>query len=161
MILPRGRLVRAADLGRTTQAARRADELADAAALMIRASSRAAEADERNLDRLIDLSRLLAERLLGSALALRPEAIVSLARSVLEEARSARRVHVFVNPAHVSDIEGATLAFDPERRIHAVSADTALGPGDVRLETELGTVEARIDPELERLAHRLRDALRS
>jgi flagellar biosynthesis/type III secretory pathway protein FliH len=160
-MLARGRLVRAADAGTARKVPNRADDLAEAVALLMTANARAAADDERALDRVVTLSRLLAERLIGRALELAPETIVALAERVLAEARNARRVHVFVDPAHVPALESATTAFDPEGRVHAVTGDPSLGAGDIRLETELGTVEARIDGELDRLALRLRDALRS
>jgi flagellar biosynthesis/type III secretory pathway protein FliH len=161
LTLARGRLVRATDAALARKVTRHADGLADATALLMTANARAADADERALDNVVALSRLLAERLIGRALELTPETIVALAHGVLGEARSARRVHIFVSPAQVPTLEGATAAFDPEGRVHTITGDASLGAGDIRLETELGTVEARVDNELDRLALRLRDALRS
>jgi flagellar biosynthesis/type III secretory pathway protein FliH len=160
-MLARGRLIRAAEAGKARKVPNRADDLAEATALLMTANARAANDDERALDRVVALSRLLAERLIGRALALAPETVVALAEGVLAEARNARRVHVFVSPTHVPALESATAAFDAEGRVHTVTGDPALGDGDIRLETELGTVEARIDGELDRLALHLRDALRS
>jgi flagellar biosynthesis/type III secretory pathway protein FliH len=119
------------------------------------------DADERALDRIVDLSRLLAERLLGKSLELEPAHIAALARGVLSEARSARRLRIFVHPSHVALLETATEEFDPEGRVHCVSGDPELRPGDIRLETELGTVDARLETELDSLARHLRDVLRS
>lgn len=160
-MLARGRLIRAADAASARKVPKRADDLAEAMALMMTTNARAGDDDERALDRVVALSRLLAERLIGRALELAPETIALLAQRVLVEARNARRIHVFVSPTNVAALESATAAFDPERRVHTITGDPSLGAGDVRLETELGTVEARIDRELDRLALRLRDALRS
>ena len=161
MTLARGRVVRATDAALARKVPRHADGLAEATALLMTANARAADADERALDSVVALARLLAERLIGRALELTPETIVALAHGVLGEARSARRVHIFVSPAQVPTLESATAAFDPEGRVHSITGDDSLGAGDIRLETELGTVEARVDDELDRLALRLRDALRS
>jgi flagellar biosynthesis/type III secretory pathway protein FliH len=128
---------------------------------MMKTRVRAANADEQALDRIVSLSRVLAERLLGTALDLEPETIVKLAHGVLAEARSAERILLYAHPAQVAVLESATAVFDPEGRVHRISGDPTLSVGDVRLETELGTVEARLDAELDRLAHHLRDALRS
>lgn len=160
-MLARGRLIRAEDAAAARTVPNRADDLAEATALLMTATARAAHDDEQAVDRVVALSRLLAERLVGRALELAPETIVALAERVLAEARNARRVHVFVSPARVPALEGATAAFDPEGRVHTVTGDPTLGDGDIRLETELGTVEARLGGELDRLALRLRDALRS
>jgi len=124
-------------------------------------AARAAEADERAQDRIVALSRVLAERLIGRTLELAPETVVTLAERVLIEARNARRIQMFVNPLQVPTLTAATAAFDPEGRVHTVTGDPSLGAGDIRLETELGTVEARVGDELDRLALRLREVMRS
>jgi flagellar biosynthesis/type III secretory pathway protein FliH len=161
MTLARGRLIRASVAARARNVPRQADDVAEALAFMMKARMRHADADEAAIDRLVSLSRILAERLLGTALDLQPETIVALAHGVLSEARSAERIHLYVNPSQLAVLESATSVFDPEGRVHRISGDPALGAGDVRLETELGTVEARLGAELDRLAQRLRGALRS
>jgi flagellar biosynthesis/type III secretory pathway protein FliH len=161
LTLARGRLVRANDVARTRGVPKRADDIAEALALMMKTRAQTADAEEAAIDRIVSLSRVLAERLLGTALGLEPETIVRLAHGVLAEARSAARILLYAHPAQVAVLESATAAFDPEGRVHRICADSALGMGDVRLETELGTVEARLDAELDRLARRLRDVLRS
>ena len=57
---------------------------------LLRFATQEAAADERSLERSIELARLLAERLLGEALVLDPTRIVGLARTALAEARGAR-----------------------------------------------------------------------
>ena len=161
-MLARGRLIHAApDPAPSRSSKEPASVFAESAAFAIKARAHDAEADEAALDRVVELARLLAERLLEKSLELSPSDITGIARAVLEEARSARRIELFVHPSHVSVLEGATDAFDPERRAHTVVGDSSLEPGDVKLVTELGVVEARIGSELTLLANRLRDALRS
>jgi flagellar biosynthesis/type III secretory pathway protein FliH len=161
LTLARGRLIKAGDAGRARKVPDRADDVAKATALLLTASARAGDEDERARDRIVALSRLLAERLIGRAIELSPETVVALAARVLGEARNARRVHVFVSPTQVTTLESATAAFDPEGRVHTITGDPSLGAGDIRLETELGAVEACVGNQLDRLALRLRDALRS
>jgi len=164
MTIARGRLVRrdAAARGAPNEPATAlTDALVRVAALAMRANAEQAQTDQAALDRIVDLARLLAERLLRKSVELAPETIRSLAEGVLVEARSARRVMLVVHPSHVPLVERATSAFDPDGRVHGVTADPSLGPCDVRLETELGNVDARIEVELAELARRLRDALRS
>lgn len=164
MTVARGRLIRGGSVASSPPigaGARVSDAVSQAAALAVRASALAGDRDEAALDRVVDLARLLAERLLRKSIELSPETIASLAAAVLAEARSARRVAVFVHPSHVPLLEHATQAFDPEGRVHRIAGDASLGSCDVRLETELGNVDARIDVGLTELARRLRDALRS
>lgn len=156
MTLPRGRLLKASTFGAAAGAPRPVASPGAAHPGVDRA-----QADEHDIDRIVNLSRLLAERLIGRELEIDPTTIVSLARGVLMEARSVRDVRVFVHPVHVGLLEGAAHAIDPDGRVREVRADASLGPGDVRLETELGIVDARIRAELDGLAERLRMALRS
>lgn len=161
MTLARGTLLRAAEAGSPRLVRGDADRVAELLALSMKEALARSEHDDGAIDRLVDLARLLAERLLRQSLELDPDVVVALARGVLAEARSARRVRLFANPGAVGTLENAIKDYDPDGRVHQVSADAALGPGDLRLETELGTVDATLHTGLDLLARRLRDALRS
>jgi flagellar biosynthesis/type III secretory pathway protein FliH len=137
----------------------RAEGLAEVAALSMALREREARAAELALDRVVELSRLLAERLLGHALRADPAEIAALAAQALAEAGGARRVEIHANPEDLPLLKSATAAFDPAGRVHAVIADESLARGDLRLNTELGMIDARLGPELARLAERLREAL--
>jgi flagellar biosynthesis/type III secretory pathway protein FliH len=76
------------------------------------------------------------------------------------EARGARRIRIHANPRDAEILTRVTAEMDPEGRLHAVLADDALLPGDLRLETDVGVVDARLGPSIDRLAARLREALR-
>jgi flagellar assembly protein FliH/type III secretion protein L len=120
-------------------------------------------AEERNgdraLDRSVELASLLAERLLGEALAIDPTRIGQLAREALAEARGARRVVFEANAADAEALmaELARLGFSTE----AVEIQTSkeLSRGSLRIHTDLGTVDANLTLRIERLARALRDAL--
>jgi type III secretion protein L len=159
MTLPVGRLVKRSEASARDDEA--ASNVARAAARAMKEAAHQSAADEQAMDRVVDLSRLLAERLLGKALELEPDTIVALARRVLAEARSARSIRVLVQSSNVARLRRATEEFDPDGRVHAVVGDDALAPGDIRLETELGSVDARLETGLDGLADHLRDALRS
>ncbi len=116
----------------------------------------------RELDRSIALAKLLAERLIGRAIELDPGLVTSIAREALVEARGARRLRLEANPedaptlrAHLS---GAGLG-GPEGVVIDVLENAELARGSLRVHTELGTLDARLHPRLERLAAALRDAL--
>ena len=137
----------------------RAEGLASASAWCVALRERESRADEGALDRVVELAKLLAERLLGRALSTEPATVSLLAGQALLEARGARRVELHANPADAPLLEGALAHFDPEGRVHAVVREPALARGDLRLNTEVGMIDARLGPELGRLAERLRTAL--
>jgi flagellar biosynthesis/type III secretory pathway protein FliH len=146
--------IAAVDDGRSTG-------LADAAALALALRIREERADEASLDRIVGLARLLAERLLGQALDKDDGAIGLLARQAIDEARGARRITLRVHPSNAAPLESVTLIVDPKKRIHAVVGDATLERGDVVLETDLGTVDARLGTSLDRLTARLKEAIGS
>lgn len=140
-------------------AAREATEQAEARAAARHLALRAheARAEERSLDRTVELAVLLAERLLGEALEKDPARLGSLARTALTEARGARRVRIEVRPDDVARLH-AVLATLGLEGVETVPND-ALGAGSLLLDTDVGTVDARLRPQLERLAGALRTAL--
>jgi flagellar biosynthesis/type III secretory pathway protein FliH len=113
----------------------------------------------RNKDRIIAVAVLLAERLIGTALALEPGRIADLARVAIDEARGARRIAIDAHPLDAEmlrqSLQGARL--DPQSV--EVRPNEALARGALRLQTDVGTIDARLATRLERLAAALRDAL--
>ncbi|HEX7668801.1 MAG TPA: FliH/SctL family protein [Polyangiaceae bacterium] len=151
---------RASEVTRQAEMAGRSSALAEFAAHAVRLREREIHADDAALDRTVELSRLLAERLLGHALSVSPAEVASLARGALLEARGARRIRIHANPRDAEILTRVTAEVDPEGRLQAVLPDDALSPGDLRLETDVGVVDARLGPSIDRLAARLREALR-
>ncbi len=82
----------AAELRLRAETEARADAAAKIAVRALALRHHEARADERALERSVELARLLAERLLGESLRVAPEQVVALARQALGEARGARRV---------------------------------------------------------------------
>jgi flagellar biosynthesis/type III secretory pathway protein FliH len=150
---------RAAALRLSAEDEGRAKGVAEAAALALALRSQDAAADDRARDRVVKLAELLAERLLGHALRTDPSEIAALAAQALEEAGGARRVELRAHPEDATLLRNATAVFDPRGRVHTVVSDESLARGDLRLNTELGMIDARLGPELSRLAKRLREAL--
>lgn len=148
----------AATLRLRAEAEGRADAAASLAARSLALAAREAESDERALDRLVEVARLLAERLLGEALELAPDRVLSLARQALAEARGARRVTIVAHPEDAARLErslaGLGLAADTR-----VVADPRRPRHNLRLETDIGTLDAELAPQLERLALKLRETL--
>lgn len=122
-------------------------------------AAREADARERELDASVALARLLAERLLGEALRVEPARVVALARQALTEAGGARRVTLAAHPDDVPLLERALAAGELTPPVLVV-IDPKRPRGSLRLDTELGTLDAELAPQLERLAEKLREALR-
>jgi len=139
----------------------RATEQAKVAALYLTLHAAEEKRTERDLDRAVELASLLAERMLGSAIEGDPALVATLARQALAEARGARRARIEAHPTDVPALSAqlATLGL-PEGAVEIVASD-ALGRGSLVLHTDLGTLDARLTPQLDRLAAALRDALRS
>lgn len=113
---------------------------------------------EREIDRTIALAVLLAERIVGETVVADPSRLKRLAEDALREARGARKVSL---DAHPEDAE-------PLRRVLAelgadaflVRENPELSRGSLTVYTELGTIDARLRPQLERLARAIRSSLR-
>jgi flagellar biosynthesis/type III secretory pathway protein FliH len=147
------------------EATREAQEQAEASVAAQWLALRAAEATrvDRDIDRIVAVSIALAERLLGAALELDPARVVDLARAVIAEARGARRIAIEAHPLdaealrkELDHVEGSGL----DKLTIEVRPDEALARGELRLQTDMGTIDAKLAPRLERLAPALRDAFR-
>jgi flagellar assembly protein FliH len=148
------------------EAARQAaeGEQARLAAAWIALREREEKRDVLELDRAIAFAKLLAERLIGRALELDPPLVASLAREALAEARGARRVRLEAHPLDADALRAQIAAAGlgaPQGTGAAIEVieNTELARGSLRVHTELGTLDARLHPRLERLAAALRDAL--
>jgi flagellar assembly protein FliH len=114
---------------------------------------------EKEADRVVPLAVALAERLLGAALDLDPSRIVHLARAVFAEARGARRAKVDAHPSDASVLREQLTTAGLDVQSVEIREDPALARGELRLQTDVGTIDARLAPRFERLAAALRDAL--
>ena len=114
---------------------------------------------QKDSHRAVTLAVLLAERLLGAALALDPARIADVARAVFAEARGARRAVVEAHPLDAEELRARISDGGLDLQSVEVRVDTALARGELRLQTDLGTIDARLAPRFERLAAALRDAL--
>jgi flagellar biosynthesis/type III secretory pathway protein FliH len=148
-----------AELRLRAEAEGRADAAAKVAARAIALRQHEATSDERQLDRAVDLARLLAERLLGESLRVAPEQVVALARQALGEARGARRITVVAHPEDAQILEHSLPALGLDPSTARVRADASRARGNLRIETEIGVLDAELAPQLERLALKLRESL--
>jgi flagellar biosynthesis/type III secretory pathway protein FliH len=113
---------------------------------------------EREIDRTVALAVLLAERIVGEAVAADPGRLRGLAEDALREARGARKVSL---DAHPSDAEALRRVLgELGADAFTVRENPELSRGSLTVYTELGTIDARLRPQLERLAGAIRSSLR-
>jgi flagellar biosynthesis/type III secretory pathway protein FliH len=148
----------AADLRLKAEVEARAEATARVAAHALALSLREAQALERHLDRIVEVARVLAERLLGEALALEPSRVVAIARRALEEARGARRIAIIAHPDDAPLIEQALLSVQAGATAQVLS-DPERARGSLRLDTDIGVLDADLAPQLDRLLPKVRESL--
>jgi flagellar biosynthesis/type III secretory pathway protein FliH len=136
----------------------REKELARLAAEVIVVRAGAERRAERELDRTIELAVLLAERLVGEAIAVEPARISALAAHALSETRGARQMRIEVNPDDAVALHEALASLGVG--VATVEPSPELSRGSLVVHTELGRVDARLTPQLSRLAEALREVLR-
>jgi len=114
---------------------------------------------DRDQDRVIAAAIALAERIVGHGVSMEPELIVDLARRAILQARGARRIVVEASAEDAATLRSHLDALGFPSDALDVRESSTLGRGDLCLHTDLGTLHARITPQLERLAEALRDVL--
>lgn len=134
-------------------------EQAKVAALYAALRVREERSAETQLDRSVELARVLAERLLGESLQVDAQTVAKLARQALAEAQGARTVRIEAHPDDIATLKQHVGMLNISQ-VASITADATLERGSLRLHTDLGTIDAQLRPQLERLAAALRDALR-
>lgn len=114
------------------------------------------EAVRRAQDEIIALGVALAKRVVGRVIRIEPSLVTEMAEELVRRFERARQVKVRVAPAD----EPALLAHWAERPEIAIEADPRLDRGDCIVETDLGTLDGRIDVRLEALERALGDESR-
>ncbi|MBK7578809.1 MAG: hypothetical protein IPI67_01270 [Myxococcales bacterium] len=150
----------AGDARLAAEAEGRADGIAAVAATAVALARHEAAADERALDRSVELARLLAERLLGEELRLDPARVTAIAKRALAEARGARRVRIVAHPDDVRWLESERESLTGTLEVLELTADATRASGSLRLETEIGVLDGALAPQLDRLAETLRESLK-
>ena len=149
-----------ADLKLRAEAEARAEASAKLAAQALALASHEARAEERALERTLELARVLAERVLGASLAAAPEQVVSLARQALSEARGARRLVIAAHPEDARLLSDSIASLGVAVEAVRILPDSSRSRGSLRIETDIGVLDAELAPQLDRLTARLRETLR-
>jgi flagellar biosynthesis/type III secretory pathway protein FliH len=148
------------DLRLQLEARTRAEALALVAHQALVFAKREEQRDKSNLEQAIELATLLAERLLGEELSLKPERVAALAKQALREAAGARRASIVANVRDAAELRASLNAQLCELDELELKEDPSLAAGHLRLETELGTIEANLGAQLCHLALSLRRLLK-
>lgn len=151
--------LQAGDVRVKAEAEGRAEGVATLAARALALSALEARADEQALERSVGLARVLAERLLGEELRLDPARVAALARQALAEARGARRARIVAHPDDATLLEPCLAELGLGAGAVSIAADPTRTRGSLRLETDIGVLDAELAPQLDRLTERLRRTL--
>jgi flagellar biosynthesis/type III secretory pathway protein FliH len=164
-LLARARSEAEAILQRAGQDASKLREEALAAAreeARVEGISRLAEASARASQRLTDaeaelvtLALEIARTVLGREASSGPEVLRDITRRALARVRQARRLVLRVNPEDLAWAERDARQWLPAGlvpEVLAFEADTDVARGGVRVDSELGRVDARIEAQLAALA---------
>ena len=140
------------------EAHREAQAAASAAIVAMRTAEERAVCEEA--DRVIAVAQAVSERLVGHAIESQPSAILEIAREALREARGAREITINAHPDDCDVLKSHLADLGVPSEIVQIQPSTLLSRGDLILHTELGTLNAKLQPRLERLIVALRDRQR-
>jgi flagellar biosynthesis/type III secretory pathway protein FliH len=149
----------AASVRLSAEAEGRADAVAGVAARALALAQWEVNAVERQLDRIVQLARLLAERIVGRALELEPELVTGRAQELISAARGARRAVIVAHPDDCAVLERSLPLLGVGLESVSVMPSLARTRGSLRLETEVGVLDGDLALQLERLALKLRENL--
>lgn len=132
-------------------AAGREEGLASVTELAARLRAEASRREEEAAPELRRLAVRIAEKILGRELQLAPDAVVDVVRAAIVAARARRELVVRVHPDDLAAVAAAAprLAAELARRGDvAVRGDAAVPRGGCLVDTEVGTIDARLDVQL-------------
>lgn len=137
--------------------------LAAVTELLVSARVRAARSQKDLESSLRTLAVRIAEKIIDRQLSLQPEVIVDIVAAALRQAGSPTEIVVRIHPDDLQALErGRPRLIERAGRsqILTLRADGSIGRGGCALETELGTVDARLPVQLAAIERALRDTQR-
>ena len=127
--------------------------LSEKASQLFQLAQRAVQEEYSKVDEeLLHLAIKIAERIVRSSLAIEPQRLVAIIQAVtlLPQERLGWRLHVAPDDSHL--LEG-------NQPPYSWVIDEALNPGDCFLECQEGIFDARLEAQLDKLEHTLREEL--
>jgi flagellar biosynthesis/type III secretory pathway protein FliH len=135
----------------------RADAVAELAARQMAFHERQLRGSQAQVQHSIALAKILAERLIGEALQLDDELVGRLAQQSLQQLRDRNALVVRAHPDDHPQIS-KQVALLGLKSVSLV-ADATLQRGELCLDSDLGQLELRVGPGLDRLIDRVRSLL--
>lgn len=154
-LIERAAVARAEEALAAAAAAAREAEIARLAAIALHLEAREAGLGARELDRAVALGKLLAERLVRAQLSLEPRRIADIFTELLVEARGASSARVLGRREDLAALRETLGALGLPEDAVALVEDAGLTRGSLVLESDLGTVDGRLETRLDRLAEAL------
>lgn len=112
-------------------------------------------------DDIVTLARVLAERVIGEELGLRPERLLLLAKQCIREGRGSSRLSLYAHPDDAAYLRQQMDQLNPDDVVELqIQSDPDLMQGDLRVETDVGTIDARIGTQLANLVAKIRESFR-
>jgi len=127
---------------------------ADAARELLVAATEHRAALEAARTDIVRLALALARRIVSEEIRLAPERVEALVGATLSAAPGARVLRLRTHPDDAERARAAAIAADPDGRVQ-LHLDPGLSRGDCVLETEGGSIDARIDTQLAALEEQL------
>lgn len=111
---------------------------------------------------LVRLSIAIAEKVIARELELRPDTVLDLLRTALKRIRDRENLRISVNPRDLEHVKQARddliSAVDGLRKLE-ISEDRRVGPGGCVIESPSGTLDARINTQLDEITRALTDVM--
>ena len=103
---------------------------------------------------LMDLAFKIAEKIIGKQLELDPDTIISIVKQAMQTVRQTKQLTIRVHPDDAKRLKANEEELQEalgRQRILDVVEDKKVQPGGCIIESEIGTVEAQLTTQLERL----------
>lgn len=111
---------------------------------------------------IIDIALAVAQKVLNREIAENPISVLPIVRAALEKIQDQDQITIFVGPEDYNLLLQAKrdlqMLVGRERAL-TIAADTTISPGGCLIDTPYGTVDARIDIQLEMIKKSLQEAL--
>lgn len=121
-----------------------------------------AELASRFESQLVALATQMAEKILFSELSIKPELLYNVVRAALREISAARHVTIRVNPYDISHIRshlGSLSESMSSAAVLDVRPDDSLHRGDCLIDSDIGSLDARLATQLNALREQLETAM--
>jgi len=103
---------------------------------------------------LVDLAFKIAEKIIGKQIEIEPQTIISIVKQAMQNVRGSKQLTIRVHPNDAKILrendEELQEALGRQRMIDILE-DKKVQPGGCIIESEIGTVEAQLQTQLERL----------